>query len=201
MSGTVTELKPPKSKAEGNDIAVGMVIEFALEGQSLQFSTCAGRDDDIETINAVLDKIMAAGNRQKLKAELAKHIRNLSVQKRQIDIANLRVEEAQKRYDVETVKRAAEADELQRQINAIIEADKGSPDARERRGEYKISQAANAKIAPLRTMLSRIPPDQAAQDQVRADAIKASEDAIRSYNADIEWTNAEIARCEAALKE
>jgi len=207
MASSVTELKTKhvedeQTAAKEQKVGLTMVFEFAIsEGQSLQFSTFAGRDDSAAELNDVLDRITAAGERQRWKADLAKHRRNLIVQFRQIEIARSRIAEAERRHAEEKVGRDTQRDELQREINAIIESDQMLFAGAGKRGEYKPSQQANARLQPLRTMLGRIDPDQAEQDRVRADAIKASNDAIRSYEADIDWTNAEIARCEAALAE
>jgi hypothetical protein len=205
MASNVSELKTvhtDQPAVKEQKVGLTMVYEFTIsDGQSLQFSTFVGRDDTAEELNEIVDKMVAAGERQKNKAHLAKAKNNLIAYAREIEVATMQINEAERRHQLEKVAREAEAAELQNEINRLLENDAMAFAAdNAKRGQYKPSQAVNVKIQPLRAQIARLDADQDEQDRVRADTIKQSEDVIRSHRSNMEWNERQIVHLEAALK-
>lgn len=180
---------------EHADSPVGTTMTFALgSGQQMEFQVVYPAALSLPELNDQLDKLRAAGVRQRWIAQRDENRNNLVLQERERATGVYRMDVAKAEFEHFSAKRKARVDAANIKIGEINTAERAAFTATEKRGEYQPSRKAAQEIATLQNAIRHELEEQARAEDEQEQALKGHHDALRSIKVQESWFASEIER-------
>lgn len=189
----------PEQQADNTPVGVG--YQFNFGGSGLEMQVVIPAEASLATWNATLDKMRAAGERQKTLSDLRTAENNIVIQKRERHTALERIDVSERDHVYLSERRTARIEQANRDAGEIETIDRQKFEASGKRGAYQRSQEAASRIARKKADIEHEMAEQARAEEEKAQALKGHNDALRSIDHTQEWWESEVVRLKALLEE
>jgi hypothetical protein len=196
------QLKSVSTEAPAEaDSPVGTTMAFTLgQGQQMEFQVVNPGNSTLAQLNAQLDKLRAAGMRQKYIAQRDEAVHNLTLQDRERETTIHRMAVAEQDFKEIARKRKQRIEQANARIGEIHLADEAAFTTNEkRRGDYQMSRNATQLVQALQREIQHDIDQEAKDADEREQALKGHADALRAIELQSNWFQSEIDRLSALI--